>query len=117
MGQCKNYGVENLKICPVEPDSEKPLTWHKICYVVGKSNDGCDKKVSKVEYRETQPSQFIGYLKLKLKDFVMHNFMAKWQEKEFKSSIPNFPPNTILSCIDFSENYAFKAQNEIQDMH
>jgi hypothetical protein len=23
----------------------------------------------------------------------------------------------MLSCIDFSKNYAFKQQNEIQDMH
>jgi hypothetical protein len=25
--------------------------------------------------------------------------------------------DTIVSCIDFFDNYAFKVQNEIQDMH
>ncbi len=23
----------------------------------------------------------------------------------------------VISCIEFSENYAFKTQNEVQDMH
>jgi hypothetical protein len=48
---------------------------------------------------------------------VMHNFTSKWEEKEFKFSIPNLPPDTIFFCIDFFENYAFKVQNEIHDMH
>ncbi len=59
----------------------------------------------------------IEYLEPKLKEFVIHNFVAKWQEKEFKAYVPNLPPNTIVSCIDFFENYAFKIQNKIQDMH
>jgi len=114
LGQCKNCGVETLKICPVELDLKKPMTWRKISYViVGKNNDGCDKKVSRVEYCETQPSQLIGYLRPKLKELVMHNFMSKWQKKEFKSFVPNLPLNTILFCINFLENYAFKVQNEI----
>ncbi len=89
------------------------MTWRKISYVVGKSVDRCDKKVFRVEYCETQPSQLIGYLKPRLQEFVLHNFTSKWQEKEFKFSIPNFPPNTILFGIDFFENYAFKVKNEI----
>jgi hypothetical protein len=94
------------------------MTWWKLIYVVvGKTSDGHDRKVSMVEYCETKPSHFIGYLKPKLQEFVAHNFIFKWQDNEFKSSIPNLPHNTILSCIDFSENYAFKVQNEIQDMH
>jgi hypothetical protein len=42
-----------------------------------------------------------------------HNFTSKWQEKEFKAYVPNLPPNTIVSCIDFLENNAFKVQNDI----
>lgn len=29
----------------------------------------------------------------------------------------NFPLDTILSQIDFAENYSFEMQNEIQSMH
>jgi hypothetical protein len=27
------------------------------------------------------------------------------------------PPSTLISCVDFSENYTLKVQNEIQSMH
>jgi hypothetical protein len=69
--------------------------------VIGKTNDGQEKKMSKVQYYETRPSVLIEYLKLKLQDFVIHSFTIKWQEKEFKAYVPNTPPNTILSRIDF----------------
>jgi hypothetical protein len=36
--------------------------WHKISYVVGQTSEGCDKKVSKVEYYETKPRELINYL-------------------------------------------------------
>ncbi len=99
-------------------NSERLGTWCKISYVViGKTSSGRDKKVSRVEYCESKPSELIDYLKPRLQEFVLHNFTSKWQEKEFKSYVPNLPPNTMLSCIDFSENYVFKQQNEIQDMH
>jgi hypothetical protein len=64
--------------------------------VVGKSGHGHDKKVSRVEYCETQSSQLTGYLKPRLQEFVMHNFILKWQEKEFKSFVKKLPPNIKL---------------------
>jgi hypothetical protein len=89
------------------------MAWHKINYVVvGKTNDGRDKKVSRIEYCETRLNDLIEYLKPKL-EVVIHNFTSKWQEKEFKTYVPNMPLNTIVSCIDFFENYAFKIHNEI----
>ncbi len=76
------------------------MTWQKISYgVVEKSGDGHDKKVSRVEYCETQSSQLIGYMKPRLQEFVMHNFTSKWEEKEFKSFVPNLPPDTNFFCI------------------
>jgi hypothetical protein len=118
LGNFPICGVKTLKIYPFDLNSERLVTWRKISYVVvGKSADGHDKKISKVEYCETQPSQLIGYLKPRLQEFVLQNFTSKWQEKEFKSYVPNLTLNTIFSCIDFFENYAFKVQNEIQDMH
>jgi hypothetical protein len=31
--------------------------------------------------------------------------------------LKDIPDDTIVSCIDLSKNYAFKMQNEVQDMH
>jgi hypothetical protein len=116
--QCANCGVEKLKVYPYEQNLDLGvLPWCKISYVVGKTSDGWNKKVSRVEYYETTPREMIEYLKPKLKEFVIHNFVAKWQEKEFKAYVPNLPRNTIVFYIDFFENYAFKVQNKTQDMH
>jgi hypothetical protein len=52
-----------------------------------------------------------------MEEFTVHNFFARWQEKEFKHFLKNIPPETVVSCIDFSENYGMKVQNEIQSMH
>jgi len=53
----------------------------------------------------------------KLKEFVLHNFIAQWQEKEYKCSLSMFKNNECLSLIDFAKNYFFKGQNEIQAEH
>ncbi len=78
LGNFPICGVKTLKIYPFDLNSERLVTWRKISYVVGKSADGHDKKVSKVEYCETQPGQLIGYLKPRLQEFVLQNFTSKW---------------------------------------
>jgi hypothetical protein len=52
-----------------------------------------------------------------LLEFVVHNFVVYRQEKEFKGFLKHILEDTIVSCIDFSKNYALKVHNEIQDMH
>ena len=57
------------------------VKWHRITQVVlGKKNDGLDKKGPKVEFMETRPSVMIEYLKAKFQEFVIHNFISQWQE-------------------------------------
>lgn len=81
--------------------------------VVGKTANGQDKKVGRMMYNDTRPVEFIEYLKLCLLEFVVHNFVAHWQEKEFKGFLKHILEDTILSRIDLFENYALKVQNEI----
>jgi hypothetical protein len=59
------------------------------------------------------PSEFFTFLKLKLIEFVIHNFEAKWQDAQFKSYLDNLTNDQIVTVIDFDENYFFKEQNEI----
>ncbi len=89
--------IENL---PIWVDLERLVTWHKISYViVGKTNEGWDKKVWRVEHCETKPRKLIEYFKHKLKDFVIHNFMSKWKEKAFRTYVPNVPPNMVVYLV------------------
>ncbi len=56
-------------------------------------------------------------MKPQLGDFIVHNYVSQWQEKEFKNYLQYIPKDVVLSCIDFSDNYVFIVQNEIQYMH
>ena len=68
-------------------------------------------------YREIPPRELINYLKPKLQASVLHNYIASWQDFQFKELFSSVPPDNSISCIDFSENYTLKVQNEIQSMH
>lgn len=74
------------------------------------------KKLSLV-YKKTILDEMLDYLKLKLRHFVKHNFVVQWEDKQFKAYLKSFPKDNIVSVVDFTENYFFKIQNEVQNMH
>jgi hypothetical protein len=118
MGTCDNCGVELLRFCPHELTTERKISWKCISYVVvGTTADGKEKNVSRYEYKDTTPSELVDFLRPKLLEFIQHNYFAQWQERQFKKYLKDIPADVVLSCIDFSENYAMRVQNEIQDMH
>jgi hypothetical protein len=49
--------------------------------VVDRIVDGRDKKVNKMMYNDTRLVELIKYLKPHLSKFVVHNFVARWQER------------------------------------
>ncbi len=65
---------------------------------------------------ETTTSMFPNYLRLKLHQFIIHKFVARWQDTQCRSVMVHLPSNCILSHIDFVENYTFQIQSEIQSM-
>ncbi len=81
---------------------------------MGRSNDGKDQQVFHLEYKQTPPHVMITFLKPKLKEFVVHNFEAKWQDNMFKICLQNLSFNQFLSVVDYAENYSFQWQNGIQ---
>ena len=46
--------------------------------------------------------------------YTKHSHRARWKDLQFKHSHEIFPVGTILSVVDFAENYTFTAQKEIQ---
>ena len=57
------------------------------------------------------------YATPKIAEFVLHNHIALWQDKQFKKSIDDLRLGEVMSLIDFAENYSFKTQNEVQCEH
>jgi hypothetical protein len=78
---------------------------------------GEEKKKLRLLYESIISSELMQYLKPKLQFFACHNFVASWQDKMFKSCLPNLLDDTIVSMIDFAKNYSFEIQNEVQSMH
>ena len=119
-GECERCGVDMLMLCPRERDSEGTLKvqWHNFEMVVhGVTKAGKENKVLRMTYQNTAAPIYLDYLREKLRPFIVHNYIAKWQAERYKESIDTFPPESILSAVDFAENYTFQPYNELQSMH
>ena len=119
-GECQQCGVDMLQFCPREMDSQETLMvqWHNFEMVVhGRTKAGKENKVLRMAYQNTPAPVYVDYLTKKLRAFIVHNYIAKWQAERFKESIDTFPPDSILSAVDFAENYTFQPYQEIQSMH
>ena len=46
--------------------------------------------------------------------YTKHSHRARWKYLQFKKFREVFPPGTILSIVDFAENYTFTVQKKIQ---
>ena len=49
--------------------------------------------------------------------YIQHVDMAWWQDEQFRIFQDTFPPRTILSVVEFVENYTLQPQNEIQSQY
>jgi hypothetical protein len=80
----------------------------------GKIRAGLDNKVLRLQYKETTTHVFLSFTRLRLQKFIIHNFVAHFQEEQYKLCFEIFPPNNVMSVIDFAKNYTFMDFNEIQ---
>jgi hypothetical protein len=60
---------------------------------------------------------FISVLSKSLDKLIPHHFITKSQSKTFKKLKEDPPLNTAIVVMDFSENYSYTIQNEIQSYH
>ena len=49
-----------------------------------------------------------------IQPYIRHAFFAKWQAEQFQTLRETFPLGTILSVVDFAENYSFVSQKQLQ---
>ena len=93
------------------------VEWRQFAYKETLSKKGKVLKKLNLVYQKTTADVLFDYLKPKLQAFVTHNFVAQWEDAQFKKSIRLFPKDTVVSVVDFAENYKFEIQNEVQSMH
>jgi hypothetical protein len=58
--------------------------------------------------------ELLEYIYPHLKEFVLHNYVSRWQDLKFKECLKNLPLEIVLACVDFSKNYTMKIQNKKQ---
>jgi hypothetical protein len=113
-------GVDKFPFCPIEINGsiEALIEWRRFAMETTKSRVGKTlKKFTWVIYKITTNDGFVQYLRPKLQNFVRHNFVSRWQDMQFKSSIKSFPSQIMVFVVDFVESYTFETQNEGQSMH
>jgi len=119
VGDCDLCGIDNMAICPTEEDGSSItlVKWKHFSMGQIITKRKVEKKRLQLVDKSTVSSELIAYLKSKFQFFVGHNFVARWQDKMFKSCSENFLVDTLVSIVDFVENYTFEIQNEVQSMH
>lgn len=50
----------------------------------------------------------------RLEKFKFHNFVARFQDEQYRTCLETFPAESVMSVIDFAEKYTFMDFNEIQ---
>lgn len=111
-GLCTQCGIMWLPICDREfdPSNQSLVEWKAW---VGETKEGELKEVVCLENKLTRPREFLFYVIPKIHKFFMHNFVAQWQEYQFKLCKKKLEEDEVWSLINFAENYSFKHQNEV----
>ncbi len=110
MGNYDFCGVDNMAICPIEEDGSSTSLMNQKKFFVGQiiTKRGEEKKSLQFVYKSTISSELIVYLKPKLQFFACHNFVARWQDKMFKSCLENCPNDTIVSVVNLQKTTPLK---------
>ena len=78
------------------------VRWRQYEYVM----HGDSRRLQLVDH--TSPLRdFITTFHAAIYPYVQHAHGAKWQDRQFRASIAQFSIGTVVSVVDFAENYTF----------
>jgi hypothetical protein len=66
---------------------------------------------------ELAAPEFLKELKDRMRDYVDHLHVMKWQAHQFKECLATFAAGNIVWAMDFAENFTFLERVEVQSMH
>jgi len=110
----RKFGID-----PMDPAlSYITVMWNRYEYVsmdAASSTYVPSKRIDLLE-DEIPISDFMVKFQSQIYKYIKHSHRSRWQASEFKHSREVFEPGTILSLVDFAENYTFASQREIQSV-
>lgn len=113
--QCPHCGVEKLsaKINHLlEHNKNLTIDWFKWENVLVNG-----KKKMNLVTLNASPESCRVLLEEILHNFSYHKFISEWQINTVRNITQNVPPKTVLSIMDFGQNYVCYSQDEPQQMH
>lgn len=114
--KCSKCGVQEIDnaLAPLlQVSSEKSITWKKWCsieYAPGKKRVVLTDKCGNLH-------ELVEEIKTELASYPNHLFQAKWQQKQFTTASTCPPPSSVVTVMDFAENYTCSIQREVQSAH
>ncbi len=88
-GQCSDYGIKKNPLCRVECNgfNLNVVEWKRFAMETTMSKVEHPLKKLTFVYKKTNNEKSIEYFKPKLQKKFKHNFVLRWQNKQFKASI------------------------------
>lgn len=103
-------------LCVIENINEHDLLDYSnlICYEEWEKNE--QNRVT-LTTKETTGGDLLYKLCSEAENLATHLINAKWQGNQLRKMIQSLPEKTLLSVLDFAENYTCIPQNEVQSAH
>ena len=122
----KSFKYISYEVVPGKESKKIQLVTSQVCININKFmfeqlhfNRYLPKKtnVEIILCQQVQVSVFVKEFIEKTRQYVQHVHLARWQDEKFRVCRDTFPRGTILSVVDFAENYTLQPQNEIQSQY
>jgi hypothetical protein len=92
------------------------VTWRRYAYVTMNTSLYSSVASKRIDLLEENilVSKLMGKLLNWIYNYIKHSQKSRWKASQFKQSHQLFKPRTILSTVEFVENYTFSPHGEIQ---
>lgn len=114
--QCQMCGIHLLEFDGLSQHEADPVHWFRWEIQEYNHVGSIIKRMTKVPKTSTL-KRLIEELKTEMSPFSKHLFNASWQWRQYDIISKNVPPNWVVFCMDYAENYACKSQDEAQGAH
>ena len=117
--ECGDLALFHRKF-PIDPThpilSDIIVKWKRYEYVSMNPSSSLHVPSKRIDLLEDEIpiSNFMDKFQSHIYKYIEHSHRYRWQALEFKHSHEFFEPGTILSVVEFADNYTFAPQREIQ---
>ena len=116
--ECQQCGVHKVKASLVEivQRINEEISWYRWETKEFPYKGSTIKRMVK-EMKTATIKSMLNELENEMAPFSRHLFNASWQWRQYDIISKDVPPNWVVFCMDYGENYSCKFQDEAQGAH